>query len=142
MPDLLLASRDGGFTVVDVKDPGRPSTPRVRVQFGWTEQVCTIRGWGFESWSGENADLLANIRLLAGYRREAIVCTAAVPDVLAAAREPVPIGSIEAGLAASHSPALTRPVILHLLWIRALLADLSRSLSVDTVVRAAMAGVR
>jgi hypothetical protein len=142
VPDLLLASADGGFTVVDVKDPGRLGKPEVRAQFAWTEQVCALRGWGFEAWSGEGAALLANIRMLAGYRREETIFTAAVADVLAAARQPASIGSIEATLAADHPLVLIRPVILHLLWTGALTADLSRPLSVQAIVRPAMAGAR
>jgi hypothetical protein len=73
VPDLLLVHADGGVRIVDVKAPSRMTDDRVREQFAWTERVCAGRGWVFESWSGTDPRLLANVRFLAGYRRRAFI---------------------------------------------------------------------
>lgn len=78
VPDLLLVGADGGVTVVDVKAPSRIADPCVREQFAWTRRV----GWAFEARSGANPQLLANVRFVAGYRREALIDTGLIPAVV------------------------------------------------------------
>lgn len=129
VPDLLLADAGGAVTVVDVKASPRMADPEVRAQFSWTRQVCALRGWGFEAWSGADPRLLSNVRFLAGYRRPALIDTALVPVVLEAAAGQSSAGAIERALSPRHPPALVRPVVLHLLWTGQLEADLSRRLS-------------
>ena len=135
VPDLLLRYADGGFTVVEVKNPQRISRPKVQAQLGWIRQVCALNGWGFEAWPGADARLLANIRFLAGYRRPGLIDAAAAADVLTAARKPTAIGSIEQCLTGSYPQALILPAVLHLLWTGRLAADLTEPLGVTTIVR-------
>ncbi len=92
--------------------------------------------WDHEIWSGAEAQLLANVRFLAGYRRTALLD----PAVLAAARQRLsgrlPLAEAEAALAvAGLEPA--RPVILHLVWSGFLRADLSGSFDGSTMVEVA-----
>jgi hypothetical protein len=142
VPDLLLVSADGGVMVVDVKAPSRIADPRVREQFAWTREVCAGRGWVFEAWSGADPRLLANVRFLAGYRREALIDAALIPAVLDAAAGQASAGSIERALSPWHPAVLVRPVLLHLLWTGRLRADLTRPLSAQAPVwpREAMTG--
>ncbi|MGO9163953.1 MAG: TnsA-like heteromeric transposase endonuclease subunit [Streptosporangiaceae bacterium] len=134
VPDLLLVGTDGGVAVVDVKAPSRMADPRVREQFAWTRRVCAGRGWAFEAWSGADPRLLANVRFLAGYRREALIDTGLIPAVLDAVAGQSSAGAIERTLSPRHPPMLVRPVVLHLLWTGRLLADLTRPLSAETPV--------
>jgi hypothetical protein len=134
VPDLLLVSADGGVMVVDVKAPSRMADPRVREQFAWTREVCAGQGWAFEAWSGADARLLANVRFLAGYRREALIDTGLIPAVLDAAAGQATVGAIERALSPWHPAVLVRPVVLHLLWTGRLRADLTRPLSAQAPV--------
>lgn len=142
VPDLLLVGADGGVTVVDVKAPSRMADPRVREQFAWTRRVCAGRGWAFEAWSGADPRLLANVRFLAGYRRDALIDTELIATVLDAAAGQSSAGAIERALSPRHPPVLVRPVVLHLLWTGRLQADLTCPLSAETPVwpREAMTG--
>lgn len=86
VPDLLLSHRDGRVTVVDVKPAHRLADPTVRAVFGWTAELMELRGWDFEVWSGADPLVLANVRFLAGYRRDFTVDTRA--ERRAAGRSP------------------------------------------------------
>lgn len=134
VPDLLLAGADGGVTVVDVKAPSRMADPAVEAQFAWTREVCAGRGWGFEAWSGTDPRLLANVRFLAGYRRQAFIAADLIPVVLGAVPGQSSVGGIERELSGQHPLVLVRPVVLHLLWAGRLRADLTCPLSADTLV--------
>jgi hypothetical protein len=135
VPDLLLMSADDGVMVVDVKAPSRMADPAVQAQFAWTRQVCAMRGWAFEAWPGTDPRLLANVRFLAGYRRDAFITVGLIPAVLDAAAGQPSVGAIERALSPEHPPAVVRPVVLHLLWTGRLQADLTCPLSTDTPVR-------
>ncbi|MFF0458424.1 TnsA-like heteromeric transposase endonuclease subunit [Nocardia africana] len=136
VPDLLLARADGSLVVVDVKAAARLDDPKVVAQFGWTRRVCDRHGFEFEVWSGADAVVLANLRFLAGYRREGTVAAEAVEAVLGAVTAPVRIGDLERSLSKLLPPWSIRPAVLHLLWRSVLRADLSRPLDGDAVVAA------
>lgn len=135
VPDFLLMSPAGEVTVVDVKAADQAADPSVRAVFAWTSELAGRRGWGFEVWSGADRRLLDNIAFLAGYRRQAVIATSLIPAVLAAACTQQSIHAIEHALSGEHPPALTRPVVMHLLWTGRLEADLASPLSASTAVR-------
>ena len=54
LPDLLLESAGGSFTLVDVKPAEFAKLDEVARVFAWTERVCASRGWPCEVWSGED----------------------------------------------------------------------------------------
>ena len=136
VPDLLLTHANGAVIVVDVKAGARLADPAVVAQFAWTRQVCDRHGFGLEVWSGTDPTHLENIRFLAGYRRVGLIAQELLPPVLEAAAQPIGIAVLERQLAAMGAKWLLRPAILHLLWSSRLMADLSRPLDGDTVVRA------
>ncbi len=135
VPDLMMLRADGGVTVVDVKAASRLADPAVKAQFAWTRRVCAERGWGFETWSGADPQILANVRFLAGYRRSSVISQELIPAVLAAAARHPTIRAIERALRDHHRPELIRPVVLHLLWSGHLHADLRQPLGAGTAVR-------
>ena len=137
VPDLLLVHADGLVTVVDVKPPDRAREAKFVDQFGWMRQLCSLRGWNFEVWSGADAVVVENVRFLAGYRRRLVVEPQLFPEVLQAAQGQGCVGGIERALAAQHPVELVRPALLHLVWSGALTADLSRPLGTRTPVRLA-----
>jgi hypothetical protein len=136
VPDFFLVRRSGPALVVNVKPAERLSDPKVAEALGWAGAVFADRGWDHEIWSGSDAQLLANVRFLAGYRRTALLD----PEVLATARQRLsgrfPLADAEAELAAAGlEPA--RPVLLHLVWSGFLRADLGGSFDGSTMVEVA-----
>ncbi|MFE1250131.1 MULTISPECIES: TnsA-like heteromeric transposase endonuclease subunit [unclassified Streptomyces] len=138
VPDLLLVHADGLVTVVDVKAPSRMKDPKVTAQFTWTRRVCARRGWAYETWSGGDATVVENVRFLAGFRRPQLLEMDWVPTVLAAARGQSTVGGIEAALAGRLPVEVMRPLVLHLIWSGALVADLRRPLASTTTVKVAL----
>lgn len=136
VPDLLLAFKSGGLTVVDVKSHARLDDPKVAAQFTWMRAVCEQHGIVFEAWTGADPVLLANVRFLAGYRRGVTVGMELAETVMVAASEPIAIGALERWVARSAPPWVIRPVILHLVWRSWLSADLSQPLGGETLVSA------
>lgn len=137
VPDLLLVHSDGLVTVVDVKAPSRMKDPKVTAQFAWTKRVCARRGWSYETWSGGDPAVVENVRFLAGYRRPRLLEMDRAPAVLAAARGQSTIGGIEAALAGRFPAQVVRPLVLHLIWAGALVADLRRPLASATSIEVA-----
>jgi hypothetical protein len=94
--------------VVDVKPASRVSNPDVAFVLAWTRRSVEGRGWVYEVWSEPPAVELANVRMLAGYRREWLFD----PTVLAELREVdldgMPLGAVS--LALPHRPPETWPL--------------------------------
>jgi hypothetical protein len=134
VPDVLLASADGGVTVVDVKASGRRADPEVQAVMAWTKRVAALRGWAFEEWYGSPPGLVENVSFLAGYRRRGLIDEKLIPAVLEAAGEPSPVTEVERRVGNAH-PALVRPVVMHLLWCGSLVTDMSRPLSGSSLIR-------
>ncbi len=141
VPDVLLGHVDGAVTVVDVKGASRVDDSMVAAQFAWTKRVCDRRGFRFEVWSGADPVLLENVRFLAGYRRSALIAQELVPRVLDAAADlsPCTVADVERQLADVGRRSQIRPVVLHLVWLSRLMADLSRPLSGETIMRLGVA---
>ncbi|MFB7013545.1 MULTISPECIES: TnsA-like heteromeric transposase endonuclease subunit [unclassified Streptomyces] len=136
VPDLFLVHADGLVTVVDVKAPSRMKDPKVIAQFDWTRQVCSRRGWVYETWSGAEPAIVENVRFLAGYRRRGLVETSLIARVLEAAANQPTIGGIESALA-GQPREIVRPVVLHLVWSGQLVADLRAPLNRASRIRVA-----
>lgn len=69
VPDVLLTHADRRVTLVDVKPATFLDKPAVRAQFDWTRELCGVKGWRYEIFSGADATVLRNIKLLALGRR-------------------------------------------------------------------------
>jgi len=131
VPDFLLARSDGSVLIVNVKPADRLGSERVADALGWAGRVFAERGWGHEVWSGADAQLLANVRFLAGYRREALIGPLTGIEAALRIDGALTIAGAEAVLkgAGWGEP---RPVVLHLLWSGRLRAELDRPLSAET----------
>lgn len=97
--------------------------------FRWTERTVAKRGWGFEVWSGVDAVVLENVRFLAGYRRPHTLDTKLLPLAMEAAHRSDTISEVEHALRPAASVVAARPAVLHLLWVGALVTDLSTPLT-------------
>lgn len=131
VPDFLLRRVDGSVLIVNVKPAERLEDERVAGALAWAASVFADRGWEHEIWSGADAQLLANVRFLAGYRRswllEPVLDTARVLPAGAV----LTIAAAEVALkdAGVGDP---RPVVLGQLWSGRLRADLQRPLDGDS----------
>jgi hypothetical protein len=125
VPDFLLLGTTG-VVVVDVKPRQRLQRPEVASTLAWTKQLVESRGWEYEVWCEPDPTVLANVRLLAGFRRRPNL------SVAAALRDAGLAGSTLRD-APSSLPGWPRPLVragvLHLLWTGELKTDLDRPLT-------------
>lgn len=133
IPDYLLVT-DTGPVVVDVKPARRLTDPKVAFTFEWTRELVEARGWRYEVATEPIAVELANVRFLAGYRREWLFR----PELLAQVREKKLDGSplADAFRCLPGEPIRNvKSAVLHLLWRQELLIDLSEPHSGRTELR-------
>jgi hypothetical protein len=134
VPDFLLRRADGSVLIVNVKPAERLGVERIADALAWAGRVFGARGWEHEVWSGTDAQLLANVRFLAGYRRPALP---GPPDIAPISRIEGPtIATAEAALGEA-GVAEPRARVLALLWSGRLRADLGRPLGGDTGLQVA-----
>ena len=117
--------------IVNVKPAERLGDERVADALAWAGRVFAERGWEHEVWSGADAQLLANVRFLAGYRRAALIEPVTGVEAILRAGAVLTIAGAEAALR-DAGVAEPRPVVLRLLWSGRLRADLQRPLTGDS----------
>ena len=133
VPDYLLLT-DHGPVVVDVKPRSRWSDPTVAFTLGWARSVVEAQGWRYEV-AGEPSEVeLANVRFLAGYRREQLFGTELLAELRAQDLTGATLGEAFRCLP-SRSDASVRASVLHLLWRQELLIDIARPLSPARLLR-------
>lgn len=132
IPDYFLTTEDGPV-VVDVKPRRRLSKPTVAFTFAWTRQVVESRGWRYEVWSEPSQTELANIRFLAGYRRDWLFSSELLEEVRRADLAGVALGEA-ARRVPGRAEARVRAAIHHLLWRHEMRVDLTRPLRSSTVL--------
>lgn len=132
VPDFMLASTDGSYTVVDVKPGDLVDEPSVAEVFDWTRRLCTAKGWRYEVWSGGDPVVLRNLRFLAAGRRLSWLNQAAVDRVRAAGSPGLTLAQIEQRVDGPRDEI--RVAVLALLWSGTWTTDLSTPLSAQSVV--------
>lgn len=132
IPDYLLLT-DTGPMVVDVKPRQLLDTPKVAFTLAWTRKMVESRGWRFEVWSEPPEIRLANVRFLAGDRRDWLFDQGLIEELRKTDLAGATLGSAFACLP-HHAVPLTRAAVLHLLWRNELIIDLDRPLSRDSVL--------
>jgi hypothetical protein len=135
VPDFLLADRDGGVCVVNVKPADQLAVPKIADALAWAGEVFAARGWRHEIWSGTDPVLLANVRFLAGYRYPGRVDAGLVAAVMDRGDATAGIGDLEGTWPGRAGEV--RAVVLHLVWRGVFRADLSVPLSAGTVLERA-----
>ncbi|MGL6236432.1 MAG: TnsA-like heteromeric transposase endonuclease subunit [Segniliparus sp.] len=127
IPDYLLIT-DQCPVVVDVKPRSRWLDPTVAHALAWTKRAIEGRGWRYEV-AGEPSEAeLANVRFLAGYRRDWLFDK----DLLDELRSQDLAGAAleDAFHCLPNRPvATTRSGVLHLLWRQELICDIAQPLS-------------
>jgi len=135
VPDFLLLT-DSVPIVVDLKPASRISKPDVAFVLSWTRRAVEERSWRYEVWSEPPPVELANVRLLAGYRRDWLFDPGVLRELREANVDGMPLGAVS--LALPHrTPELVSASALHLLWQQYFLVDLARPLCSAKVLRVA-----
>lgn len=134
VPDILLRTSDGTYTVVDVKRAEVLHRPEVREQFAWTRRLCQAKGWAYEVWSGADPVFLANVRFLAVGRRSSMLDRGLVDEVARHGRTGRTISQVEQSAAHVGSSEAVRLATMTLLWCGRWTTDLHQPLSGKSVL--------
>jgi hypothetical protein len=130
-----LWDSDYGPVVVDVVRTERLGTPKVAKLCEWTRAVVESRGWTYSVVSEPDRVRLANIRFLAGYRRDWLFRQDILNEVRARREELAGLSIRDAEAAMTKFPKpLVRAAFMHLLWIHEYSVDLNQSLSPSMVL--------
>ena len=133
VPDYLIEHDDHRFTVIEVKPKRRLEDPDIAGALRWAGDIIQSRGWAYRIVTEPAPALLSNIRFLAGYRRRWQFPQRDVDLVEEATREAPTLGAglRSAGAVLGDAP-YARAVVLHLLWRRSILCDLTSALANHT----------
>jgi hypothetical protein len=103
----------------------------------WTRQVLESLGWSYRIFTEPPPVELANLRFLAGYRREWLINQAMLAEMRSRVRDLVGMTIADGEqLFCDHPWPLVRPALMHLLWCDELSVDLTQSLRPSTVMEA------
>jgi hypothetical protein len=127
VPDFLLVADDGPL-VVDVKPREYLARERTAFTLAWCRAVVEDRGWEYEIWSEPPEAELANLRMLAGYRREWLFDRSLLDTLSAADLDGVRLRDVPAAVG-GWPRRLVWSHLLHLIWSHAYTVDLGTVLS-------------
>lgn len=131
-PDLLIVRAGRPRVVEDVKPAQFHGSPRLQRAFNAAREALAPVGVDFRLWAPPETTVVRNVQYLAGYRHQPAGLTTALKGILAALRErPHRLAELADR---TGPPALTRPVIYHLIWARRIAADLTQPLSNQTLL--------
>lgn len=133
VPDFFIRLRDGRALLVDVTPTSRlDSSPTRRANFELARTACERADWGYRLETEPDPVFITNLRALP--RIEPLGFEALAPLILERCCTPTPIGDLQT---IGPTPALVRPSVLHLLWRRLLVTDLTAPLTEATLVLSA-----
>ncbi|UQB94820.2 TnsA-like heteromeric transposase endonuclease subunit [Mycobacterium intracellulare] len=133
IPDYLLDSA-GEPVVVDVVRGGRMTESKVVQLCAWTREVVESLGWSYLVVNEPPRILLANVRFLAGYRREWLINQPILAEIRCCPGHFVGMSIADAEQEVRGYPQqLVRPALMHLLWRHEYRADLGVPLRPSTV---------
>ena len=135
VPDIMLRMTSGQVRIVDVKPEYRLEDPDTAAVFDWTGEICAIRGWDYEVWTGASAVLLRNTKFLGASRRRSLANDDELRSLLVDFIEHRSLGETIAMLASLHGGEyFVRTALLHLLWRGVLVSDMETSLHDDSIL--------
>jgi hypothetical protein len=134
IPDYLWDSDDGPV-VVDVVRTERLTNPKIVRLCTWTEEIVESMGWSYLVVSEPEALRIANVRFLAGYRREWLVNQDVLAQLRCLREDLVGHSIAEAeDLIGGYPRPLVRPALLSMLWRREFEVNLDVPLQRSTVL--------
>ena len=119
--------------VVDVVRRERLSNNRIQLLCDWTRVVVESMSWTYQVVSEPDPVWLANVRFLAGFRREWLVNGETLEDIRSSQLAGRTIADVEA-LFSRYPKHLVRPALMHLLWCREYSCDLTQPLRPATIL--------
>lgn len=132
VPDFLLVT-DTGPVVVDVKPRQHLNEEKTAFTLAWCRSVVEDRGWEYEVWSEPPEAELANLRMLAGYRRKWLFDPALLEALTGTDLDGARLRDVPA-TKAEWPRRLVWAHLLHLIWSHAYSVNLSTALSGDHVL--------
>ncbi|MGW0556545.1 TnsA-like heteromeric transposase endonuclease subunit [Streptomyces sp. NPDC002926] len=133
VPDFLLL-RDGSVPlVVDVKPRELLTRPKVAFSLEWSREAVESCGWEYQVWCEPPDEERANLRFLAGYRRDWLFNA----DLLQEMRTRDLVGATlgDAFRSFPNWPKeVVRAAVFHLLWVQDLSTDLDEILAERNVL--------
>jgi hypothetical protein len=137
IPDYLWET-DGGPVVVDVVRAERMIHPRILLLCAWTKLIVESLGWSYLVVNEPPPILSANVRFLAGYRRDWLVNQDILREMRSCRGQFAGMSIADAEQAVSSYPRpLIRPALLHLLWVHEYSVDLHESLRPSSILEVA-----
>ena len=138
IPDYLWDSNAGPI-VVDVVRAERMANPRIVRLCAWTKEIVESLGWSYLVLHEPVAVRIANVRFLAGYRREWLANQDVLVDLRCRRTDLVgrSIGEAEE-LIEGHPRALVRSALLSMLWRREFEVNLEIPLERSTVLESGL----
>jgi hypothetical protein len=134
IPDYLLDSDDGPV-VVDVVRGERMTLPKVALLCGWTREIVESLGWSYLVVNEPPRIRLANVRFLAGYRREWLINQRIADEIRSCSGQFAGMSIADAQQSVGDYPQqLVRPAFMHLLWRHEYHAKLDEPLRPSTVL--------
>jgi hypothetical protein len=136
VPDYLWDTADG-LVVADVVRAERLTNPSIARVCAWTRAVVESLGWSYHVVSEPPSVNLANVRFLAGYRRDWLINPGILDQLRCRAAELAGMCVAEAEQQITDQPhPLVRSALMHLLWRQEFTVDLTRPLRPSTVLGA------
>jgi hypothetical protein len=136
IPDYLLDT-DSVPVVVDVVRSQRMNQPKVELLCAWTRLIVESLGWSYLVANEPARIRLANVRFLAGYRRDWLINTSILGEIRSCSGRFAGLSIADAEQAVQGYPQqLIRPALMHLLWRHELRAELDEPLCPSTVLEA------
>lgn len=134
-PDYLLMT-DSGPRIVDVKPAERLCDAEVSASLALTREVVESIGCGYQVATEPDRTMLANVRFLAGYRRDWLFDAELLADIREVVRREreQSIANVLEGVDRPRWMALAG--LHHLLWRQEVTADLTQVLRTSTQVTA------
>jgi hypothetical protein len=134
--DYLLDTGDGP-EVIDVVRGERMIQPKIALLCAWTREIVESMGWSYLVVSEPPPIRLANVRFLAGYRREWLINAHILDGMLSRSEQFAGMSIADAERAVRGYPLpLVRPALMHLLWRHEYRVDLDEPLRPSTVLEA------
>lgn len=138
IPDYLWDS-DEGPVVVDVVRAERMTNPKIVRLCAWTNEIVESLGWCYLVLHEPPAVRIANVRFLAGYRREWLANQEVLADLRCRRADLVGRSICEAEEFIKGQPrALVRPALLSMLWRHEFEVNLAVPLERSTVLEVAL----
>lgn len=134
VPDILLQHADESYTVVDVKPRALLEKQQVKEQFEWTGELCRLKGWTYEVWSGADTIVLRNIRYIAIGRRALIFAPDLIAEVGECAQPGMTLGQAESEAKHVAADDQIRLASMALLWSHQWRIDLTSAISSTTTL--------